>query len=36
MPRSLVVDASFAFQLILPGPRQASFQAQAKQWKQGD
>lgn len=36
MTGTVVVDASFAFQLILPGPRQASFQAQVRQWKQGD
>jgi len=33
MARSLVVDASFAFKLILPGPEQTSFQELAVQWK---
>jgi predicted nucleic acid-binding protein len=33
MTRCLVVDASFAFRLILPGPMQASFQELARQWK---
>jgi len=34
MAPSVVVDASFAFQLVLPAPRQPSFQEQARQWKQ--
>jgi len=31
----LVVDASFAFRLILPGPQQAPFQDLATEWKHG-
>ncbi|HUX77191.1 MAG TPA: type II toxin-antitoxin system VapC family toxin [Anaerolineae bacterium] len=34
MTRSLVIDASFAFKLILPNPRQAHFRALMAQWKQ--
>lgn len=34
MTKSLVVDASFAFKLILPGPRQAHFRELMTQWKQ--
>jgi predicted nucleic acid-binding protein len=33
MTESLVIDASFAFKLILPGPRQARFRALMTQWK---
>jgi predicted nucleic acid-binding protein len=28
----LVVDASFTFRLLIPGPAQAAFQGQARQW----
>jgi predicted nucleic acid-binding protein len=34
MTKSLVVDASFAFKLILPGPRQAHFRELMTRWKQ--
>jgi predicted nucleic acid-binding protein len=34
MTRSLVIDASFAFRLILPSPRQTHFRALMTQWKQ--
>jgi predicted nucleic acid-binding protein len=34
MTGSVVVDASFAFQLVLPGPRQASCAEQVRQWKE--
>ena len=34
MTKSLVIDASFAFKLILPSPRQAHFRALMTQWKQ--
>jgi predicted nucleic acid-binding protein len=33
MTKSLVVDASFAFKLILPGARQASSQGLVTEWK---
>jgi len=33
MTASVVLDASFAFQLVLPGSRQASFEEQVRQWK---
>ena len=33
MAKSLVVDASFAFNLVLPGPRQARFQTLMTDWK---
>lgn len=33
MTGRLVVDASFAFRLILPGPLQASFRERVAQWK---
>jgi predicted nucleic acid-binding protein len=36
MTETVVVDASFAFQLVLPGPRQALFEAQTRQWKQDE
>ena len=32
MAACLVVDASFAFRLLLPGPEQAAFQGRARQW----
>jgi predicted nucleic acid-binding protein len=32
MPKPLVVDASFAFRLILPGPHQAEVQSLVGQW----
>jgi predicted nucleic acid-binding protein len=34
MTKPLVIDASLAFKLILPNPRQAQFQALMTQWKQ--
>ena len=34
MTKPLVIDASFAFKLILPGPGQARFQALVTEWKQ--
>jgi len=34
MTKPLIVDASFAFKLILPGPRQARFRTLMMQWKQ--
>mgnify|MGYP001556459309 CR=1 FL=1 len=32
MPRSLVVDASFAIRLILPGPQRETFRSQTEHW----
>jgi len=32
MPRSLVVDASFTIQTLLPGPRRDSFRSQMELW----
>jgi predicted nucleic acid-binding protein len=34
MPKSLVVDASFAIRLILPDPRRSDFRALMEQWLQ--
>ena len=32
MPASLVLDASFAIRLILPGPQRDAYRSQAEQW----
>jgi len=32
MPKPLVIDASFAFRLLMPGPQQASFQSLVARW----
>ncbi len=34
MPKSLVVDASFAIRLILPDPRRSALRAQVERWLQ--
>jgi len=32
MPKPLVIDASFAFRLLVPGPQQDSFRSQGARW----